>query len=95
MKLPDYFPIVSLPHRTDDFDFGRGGGNYFAILSVGKGWLRDLDERDLQEAFVSEASSKDYRQLLVTMDKWFDMDLESAYDEYLRELEYDREMEND
>lgn len=95
MKTPDYFPVLSLMHRTDDFNFAGRGGNYFAILQVGKGWLRDIGERDLWEAFTTEASSGDYRQLLVTMDKWFDMDLECSYDQFLQELEFDREMEND
>lgn len=75
------FPFADLSHLTDWIDLFGSDGNAFALIAIGRRWLKELEaSRQTSDQFVDEAMSSDYESLLGTFDKWFNTEL---LDEYL------------
>lgn len=69
------YPNISIPMVGED-------GNAFSILGRVKRIMRRADLPDSEwEAFHTEATSKDYDHLLMTVMRWFEVDAESTEDE--------------
>lgn len=63
-------------------------GNSFVILGKCRSWLEQLDATPEEiRAFVEEAKSADYEQLLGTVDRWFGSQLREEYEVGNRDLE--------
>ena len=62
-------------------DLNGPDGNAYALMGYVKEWLKNEGaDKDLIKAFVAEATSSDYDNLLETCEKYTDIANDMAYD---------------
>mgnify|MGYP001359705355 CR=1 FL=1 len=74
------YPVADLSHKTNEIDLLGSGGNAYALMATGSGWLRDLGLSNLKSQFLDEMMDGDYGELLQTIDRWFNTDLSWGVD---------------